>query len=206
MWNRAHGTFLIVLLTALAGCQGHRLDQRDYSDETVQWGEPVGGLQVGLGRRNYDPGTEPGRGQVYFTVRMRNVSGRSLSVLAPTKIRGTMPEKLSGDETVAVTLTYEGAAGAKPAVIKPENKPVVQVMEPGQEFPMELRLSPESFGLKQFVAGRVVAAYSNRQASIKYAAMNGEPTTGLWTGEARSAAVAIEPPPTTQRQGGGETK
>jgi hypothetical protein len=117
-----------------------------------------------------------------------------------------MPEKLSGDETVAVTLTYEGAAGAKPAVIKPENKPVVQVMEPGQEFPMELRLSPELFGLKQFVAGRVVAAYSNRQASITYASMNGEPTTGLWTGEARSGAVAIEPPPTTQRQGGGETK
>jgi hypothetical protein len=206
MWNRSRGTFLILLLTALAGCQGHRLGQRDYSDDAIQWGEPVSGLQVGLGRRNYDAGTEPGRGQVYFTVQLRNVSGRSLSVLAPTKIRGTMPEKLSGDETVAVTLAYEGAAGAKPAVIKPENKPVVQTLEPGQEFPMELRLAPDSFGLKRFVTGCVVAAYSNRQASIKYSAMGGEPTTGLWTGEARSGAVSIEPPPTTQRQGGATTK
>jgi hypothetical protein len=197
---------LALLLVVLAGCQGHTLDTRTYSDEAVQWGQPVAGLQVGLGRRNYTPGTEPGRGQMYFTVQMRNVTGRSLSVLAPTKLRGTMPEKLAGDESICVTLTYDGAAGARPVVIKPEDKPVVQVMEPGREYPMELRLAPESFGLERFVPGRVVAAYSNRQSSIKYAAMNGEPTTGLWTGEARSGAVAVEASPTTQRQGGGETK
>jgi hypothetical protein len=197
---------LAFLLAMVAGCQGHTLDTRTYSDDAVQWGQAVGGLQVGLGRRVYQPGTEPGLRQLYFTVQMRNVTGRPLSVLAPTKIRGTMPEKLSGDENVCVTLTYEGAAGAKPVVMRPENKPVVQVMEPGREYPLELRLSAESFGLERFVPGRVVASYSNRQSSIKYASMNGQATTGLWTGEARSGAVAIEPPPTTQRQGGGETR
>ena len=197
--------YLLLLVGTLAGCQGHTLDTRTYSDDAVQWGQAVGGLQVGLGRRVYQPGTEPGLRQLYFTVQMRNVTGRPLSVLAPTKIRGTMPEKLSGDESVCVTLTYEGAAGAKPVVMRPENKPVVQVMEPGREYPLELRLSAESFDLERFVLGSVVASYSNRQSSIKYASMN-EPTTGLWTGEARSGAVAVEPPPTTQRQGGGETR
>jgi hypothetical protein len=166
----------------------------------------VNGLQVGLARRTYRPGTEPELNQIYFTVTMRNVSDRSLAILAPTKVGGTIPEKLAGDESVAVTLTYDGLPGAKPAEFKPMNKPVVQQMEPGKEYPLELRLSPGKFGLERFVAGRVTAAYSNAQSSIKYSSMGGEPTTGLWTGEARSGAVMIDAPAATtqQQQQGGE--
>jgi len=132
---------------------------------------------------------------------MRNVGGRSLAILAPTSVSGTMPEPLAGDESVCVTLTYEGAAGAKPAVFAPGKKPVVQQMEPGKDYPLELRLSPSKFGLERFVAGRITAAYSNAQSSIKYTSMGGEVTTGLWTGEARSGAVAIDgPAPIAQRQ------
>jgi hypothetical protein len=200
------GRATVILFAAfLAGCQGHELIPHNYSEEAVQWGQAVNGLQVGLARRTYRPGTEPGRDQVYFTVVLRNVGGRTLAILAPTMIGGTIPEKLAGDESVAVTLTYDGGAGAKPAEFKPTNKPVVQQMESGKEYPLELRLSPGKFGLERFVAGRVTAAYSNAQSSIKYASMGGEPTSGLWTGEARSGAVSIDAPAaTTQQQQGGE--
>lgn len=195
-----------LFFVALAGCQGHDLIPHDYTDDAVQWGQPVNGLQVGLSRRTYLPGAALGRDQLYFTVQLRNVGNRPLSILAPTAVSGTMPEKLAGDERVRVMLTYEGAAGVKPAEFKPANKPVVQMMEPGKEYPLELRLSPGKFGLERFVAGRIVAAYSNSQATIKYNSMGGEATTGLWTGEARSGAVSVDAPPaaTTQRQGGGE--
>ena len=189
-------------LVLLAGCQGHELIPHNFSEDSVQWGQAVNGVQVGLARRTYRPGTEPGRDEVYFTVVLRNVSGRTLVILAPTTIGGTIPEKLAGDESVVVTLTYDSAAGAKPAEFKPVNKPVVQHMEPGNDYRLELRLSPRKFGLARFVAGRITAAYSNAQSSIKYTAMGGEPTTGLWTGEARSGAVSIDAPATTQQQGG----
>jgi hypothetical protein len=204
--KRASPLSLVVFLgfTLLNGCQGHALIPRNYSEEAVQWGQTVNGLQVGLSQRTYKEGTEPGRHQLYFTVTMRNVTGRSLAILAPTKVGGTIPEKLAGDESVAVTLTYDGAAGAKPAQFKPIDKPVVQHMEPGKEYPLELRLSPTKFGLERFVAGRITAAYYNAQSSIRYASMGGEPTTGLWTGEARSGAVAIDAPAATTQQQGGE--
>lgn len=193
---------IAVLFVLLAGCQGHELIPRNYSEEAVQWGQVVNGLQVGLSQRTYKAGTEPGFRQLYFTVTMRNVGGRSLAILAPTNVSGTMPEKLAGDESVAVTLTYDGAAGAKPAEFKPMNKPVVQHMEPRKEYPLELRLSPTKFGLDRFVAGRITAAYSNAQSSIRYASMGGEPTNGLWTGEVRSGAVSVDAPAATTQQGG----
>jgi hypothetical protein len=200
----AAGLFLLVAI--LAGCQGHTLDAHPFSDDAIQWGQSVDGLQIGMARRTYEPGEAPELGQLYFTVLMRNVTRRPLSILAPTKLRGTLSEKPAGDESVNVTLTYDGAPAAKPAVFKPENKPVVQVMEPGRDYPMELRLSPETFGLDHFVPGRITATYSNAQTSIHYAAMGGEPTTGLWIGKARSGAVRVDAPAaTTQRQGGGQT-
>jgi hypothetical protein len=193
-----------LIVMSLAGCQGHELFPHDFSDEDVQWGQPVNGLQVGLSRRTYKAGAEPGRDQLYFTVQMRNVGERPLRVLAPAKVSGTAPEKLAGDESVRVVLTYEGAAGAKPAEFRPADKPVVQMMEPGKAYPLELRLSPGKFGLGRFVAGRITAAYANAQASIKYNSMGGEATTGLWTGEARSGTVSVDAPAaTTQQQGGG---
>ena len=203
----AFGRATIILLPALlllGGCQGHDLIPHNYNEEAVQWGQAVNGLQVGLSRRIYKEGSEPRWRQLYFILTMRNVSGRTLAILAPTTIGGTIPEKLAGDESVAVTLTYDGAPGAKPAEFKPVNKPVVQQMEPGKEYPLELRLSPGKFGLERFVAGRVTAAYSNAQSSIKYASMGGEATTGLWTGEARSGAVSVDAPAATTQQQGGE--
>lgn len=198
-----------VLFVLLAGCQGHELIPHNYSEEAVQWGRVVNGLQVGLSQRTYKPGAEPGYRQLYFTVMMRNVGGRSLAILAPTNVSGTMPEPLAGDESVSITLSYAGAPGAKPAVFTPAKRPVVQQMEPGKEYPLELRLSPSKFGLERFVAGQITAAYSNAQSSIKYSSMGGEPTTGLWTGEARSGAVTIDgaaPITQPQQQGGGSAR
>jgi hypothetical protein len=203
---RAPVAAAVLLAGLLAGCQGHELITHNYTEEAVQWGQAVNGLQVGLSQRMYKEGAEPGWRQLYFTVTMRNVGGRSLAILAPTGVSGTIPEKLAGDESVAVTLTYDGAQGAKPAEFRPTNKPVVQHMEPGKEYPLELRLSPTKFGLERFVAGRITAAYSNAQASIRYTSMGGEPTSGLWTGEARSGAVSIDAPTATTQQGGEQTR
>jgi len=205
-----------VLLLLLAGCQGHELDARNYVEDPVQWGRAVNGLQVGLARRMYKPGAAPGMDQVYFSVQLRNVSGRALSVLAPATIKGTVPEKPAGNESVAVNLVYTTPAGERTATFRPERKPVVQVMEPGKEYSLELRLSPSKFRMDRFVSGQVTAFYTNAQTTIKYDSMGGEPTTGLWTGEARSGAVAIDIPAATtapvgggpqgggQRQGGGD--
>ena len=210
MWTW-HAPIAVVFAVLLAGCQGHELIPHNYSDEPIQWGEPVNGLQIGLAQRTYKEGSEPGRYQRYFTVVLRNVGSRSLAILAPTSVGGTIPEKLAGDESVSVTFSYEGAAAAsvKPAVFKPTNKPVVQYMEPGKNYPLELRLSPSKFGRDDFVAGRIIAAYSNAQSSIRYTSMGGEPTTGLWTGEVRSGPVAIDASAaiTTQpsQQQGGES-
>jgi hypothetical protein len=207
---------IVIVFLLLAGCQGHELDARNYAEDAVQWGQAVNGLQVGLARRTYRPGTAPGMDQIYFSVQLRNVSGRSLSVLAPATIKGTVPEKRAGDESVAVNLLYATPAGEKTATFRPEKKPVVQVMEPGKEYSLELRLSPSKFGMDRFVPGRVMAVYTNAQATIQYASMGGEPTTGLWTGEARSGTVAIDvaapttatttAPVTGGRQGGGDGK
>jgi hypothetical protein len=193
-----------LLFTLLTGCQGYDLNSRDYADDAIQWGQPVNGLQVGLARRTYKPGTTPGLDQAYFTVQLRNMTGRPLSILAPTKLIGAATEKLAGDESVRVTLDYDGAPGAKAAEFKPADKPAVQVMEPGKDYSLELRLSPSKFGLARFVPGRISATYANAQSSIKYDAMGGAVTSGLWTGEARSGAVSVDSP--TTRQGGGDAK
>jgi hypothetical protein len=212
MWIKfiASASF-IAAITLLTGCQGYDLNARDYADDAIQWGQPVNGLQVGLGRRTYKLGTAPGSDQIYFTVLLRNVSGRPLSILAPTAISGTVPEKRAGDESVRVTLNYDGAAGAKAAEFKPADKPAVQIMEPGKEYSLELRLSPNKFGLSHFVPGRITAAYANAQATIKCDAMGGATATGLWTGEARSGAVSVDAPtaPATREgagQGGGDSR
>ena len=88
MFNRSWPVALLFIL--LTGCQGYDLNSRDYADDAIQWGQPVNGLQVGLGRRTYKPGTAPGLDQVYFSVLLRNVTGRPLSVLAPTKLSGAV--------------------------------------------------------------------------------------------------------------------
>jgi hypothetical protein len=197
-----------LMLALLAGCRGYGLNERNYADEGVQWGQSVNGLQVGLARRNYTPGTEPGTGQIYLTVQLRNASNQLLSILAPATISGTVPEKRAGDESVSVKLAYDSAAGMKTAEFTPPNKPVVQVMEPGKTYNLEVRLSPGRVGLDRFVSGRITAIYSNAQQTIKYDAM-GEANKGLWTGEARSGTVKLDATPAaTQeaKQGGGAPK
>lgn len=182
---------LATCLALLAGCRGHGLDERGYTDEGVQWGKAVNGLQVGLARRTYDAGRAPGVDQTYFIVTMRNVGKESMRLLAPVAVGGVIPEKLAGNESVSVKLNYDSAAGLKTAAFKPANKPVVQVMEPGKSYNMEARLTPGKFGMERFLPGRLTASYSNDQATIKYDAI-AEPVSGLWTGEAQSGVVMVE--------------
>jgi hypothetical protein len=200
---------LVALLVALlAGCQGYDLNSRNYADDAIQWGQAVNGLQVGLARRTYKAGTAPGSEQIYFAVLLRNVTGRPLSILAPTKLIGAATEKRAGDESVRITLDYDGAPGAKAAEFKPEDKPAVQIMEPGKDYLLELRLSPGKFGLARFFPGRITATYANAQATIKYDRMGGAVTSGLWTGEAHSGAVNVDAATTGDSggQGGGEAR
>jgi hypothetical protein len=178
-------------LALLAGCRGHGLDERDYTDAGVQWGKAVNGLQVGLARRTYEAGKAPGFDQTYFIVTMRNVGKEPLHLLAPVAIGGVIPEKLAGNESVSVKLNYDSAAGLKTASFKPPNKPVVQMMEPGKSYNLEARLTAAKFGLDRFLPGRLTASYSNDQATIKYDAI-AEPVSGLWTGEAQSGVVKVE--------------
>jgi len=39
---------IVVALILFAGCQGHELIPHNYSEDAVQWGQPVNGLQVGM--------------------------------------------------------------------------------------------------------------------------------------------------------------
>jgi len=158
----------------------------------VRWGAPVDGLKVGIARRDYVPGREPGRDQVYFTVQIQNVTNRAVRILAPVPAGGTIPEELRGDESVRVNLTYDSAAGVKQALFTPPKRPVVQAIEAGREYRMELRLSPTKFGMDRFVAGRLTATYSNAQETIRYHSQGDEPVQGLWTGDATSGSVNLE--------------
>jgi hypothetical protein len=196
-----------MFISILAGCRGHGLDERGYTDDGVQWGKAVNGLQVGLARRTYEAGKAPGFDQTYFIVTMRNVGKDSMRLLAPVAVGGVIPEKVAGNESVSVKLNYDSAAGLKTAAFKPANKPVVQVMEPGKSYNMEARLTAGKFGLERFLPGRLTASYSNDQATIKYDAI-AEPVTGLWTGEAQSGVVMVEvsqpkTPQTTEKENGG---
>jgi hypothetical protein len=179
-------------LALVSGCQGHGLNDREHVEDAVQWGPAVNGLQVGLAKRTYEPGKAPGAGQIYFVVQMRNVTGHSMSILAPIKIGGVLPEKRAGNESVGVMLVYDSAAGLKTAAFTPADKPVVYEMEPGKDYNLEARLAPSRFGIDRFLPGRMTAAYSNAQASIKYDSLGGKSVDGLWTGEARSGSVAVE--------------
>lgn len=186
--------WLVVASSAfVAGCQGHGLNERDYVEDPVQWGPAVNGLQVGLAKRTYEPGKAPGANQIYFMVQMRNVTGHSMSILAPTVIGGVLPEKRVGDESVSVNLIYDSAAGLKTASFTPANKPVVYEMESGKDYNLEARLAPVKFGIDRFLPGRMTATYSNAQASIKYDSLGGKSVDGLWTGEARSGSVEVDP-------------
>src|SRR4051794_31468784 len=95
----------------LAGCGSHApgsgASGAAYRDDGVRWGTPVDGLKVGIARRDYAPGLEPGRDQVYFTVQIRNVTDRAVRILAPVPAGGTIREELRGDESVRVNLTYD---------------------------------------------------------------------------------------------------
>jgi hypothetical protein len=188
------------LFCFVAGCKGYGLDERTYSDDNIQWGPSVDGLKVGLARREYEPGfAPPGRGMINLSVHLLNDGARPLSILAPAAIRGALPEDLAGDESVVVKLLYDaGPEGAKTGEFKPIKKPVVQVMEPGKIYVLELRVAPEKFGMTRFVPGRVSAVYVNHQASIRYKTQGDEMASGLWTGEARSGTIALEPAAATQ--------
>ena len=125
----------ILFFLLLAGCgEKGALIPPKYADEGVQWGEARGGLQVGIARRNYVEGKEPGRGQEYFAIHLRNVGSKTVSVLSPVAAFGTIPEELGGDETVSVVLTYDSAAGVKTGEFRPFKKPIVQTLAPGEEF------------------------------------------------------------------------
>jgi len=180
----------------LAGCGQHApglgASGAAYRDEGVRWGTPVDGLKVGIARRDYAPGREPGRDQVYFTVQIQNVGKQAVRILAPVSAGGTIPEDLRGDESVKVNLTYDSAAGVKTALFTPPKRPVVQTIEAGREYRMELRLSPAKFGLDRFVAGRLTATYSNAQETIQYHSQGDAPVRGLWTGDATSGSVKLE--------------
>ena len=189
--------FVAVVAAALvAGCGPHApgrgANGEAYRDEGVRWGTPVDGLKVGIARRDYVPGREPGRDRVYFSVQIRNVGNRAVRILAPVSASGTIPEELRGDESVKVNLTYDSAAGVKTALFTPPRRPVVQTIEAGREYTMELRLSPTKFGLDRFVAGRLTATYSNAQETIQYRSQGDVPVHGLWTGDATSGSVAVE--------------
>jgi hypothetical protein len=182
---------LFVLL--LAGCKGYELEKKNYADEPIQWGEPVNGLKVGIARREYNSGFAPaGRDMIYFVVHLMNVTGRNLSILAPTAIAGSLPEDLAGDESVGVTLVYDTGAGAtRTGEFRPKKKPPVQVMEPNKAYLLELRVAPEKFGLQRFVPGSVSAVYANRQTSIRYKNQGDQTVGGLWAGEARSGTIVL---------------
>lgn len=190
---RALPTSLVLAVVLLAGCEGkNALLAPKYEDEGVQWGEARDGLQVGLARRNYVEGKEPGRGQEYFAIHLRNVGSKTVSVLSPVAGFGTIPEELGGDETVSVVLTYDSAAGVKTGEFRPFKKPVVQTLGPGEGFKMELRLAPGRFGLDRFLSGRMTATYANGQGAIKYKSVGDAETSGLWTGSVTSGAVLVE--------------
>jgi hypothetical protein len=202
-------------LTAfLAGCGQHAptAAQAKYKDDGVRWGATVDGLKVGIARRTYVPGREPGRDQVYFTVQIHNVGDRAVRILAPVPAGGTIPEDLRGDESVRVNLTYDSAAGVKTALFTPPKRPVVQTIEAGHEYRMELRLSPTKFGLDRFVTGRLTATYSNAQETIEYHSTGDVPVHGLWTGDATSGSVTLDPAPAEPKrmaaaeQGGGTAR
>lgn len=190
----------------LGGCASYAPGLAPHRDEGVQWGEPAGGLKVGAARRTYAPGHEPERDRIYLTVRLLNVTDHRIRILAPLPDGITITENLAGDETVKLTATYDGGAGIKTTQFTPSKKPIVQAIEPGQDYRVELRLSPAAFGLDRFAAGRMSVTYSNAQDTIRYRSMNDEPVTGLWTGNATSGAVNLGDVPATTRpaeQGGG---
>jgi hypothetical protein len=185
-------TLSLALLLLLTGCAGYEPWRKDYADEQTRWGEAVVGLQVGIARRTYEAGKEPAAGEVYYLVQMRNVGPAAIKVLAPVEIDGTPPEPRAGDESACVRLTYESAAaGVKSAEFKSPWKPAVQVMEPGKDYNLTLRLSPGKFGLRRFDEGTLRATYANAQASIRYGTTGGNEVAGLWTGEAASGAVEL---------------
>jgi hypothetical protein len=194
---------ILAAVLSLVGCAGHELNRKDYSEDAIQWGPPVGDLQVGLARRTYEPGRSPSLRQVYFTVELKNSGARPLSILAPTAIAGTIPEEPTGKESVAVRVTYQNAKGTGTADFKPAKKPVVQIMEPGRSYRLEIRLAPSKFGLDEFTPGTLTALYLNHQATIQYESMNNKPTP-VWTGEASSGPVPLDvPPQPVQQQGSG---
>jgi hypothetical protein len=183
---------LLLLIPLLAGCKGYGLNEVPYTEDLTHWGQAVNGLQVGIARRNYNPGAEPTARQIYLIVRLKNATKDWMSILAPTAIQGAMTEPLAGDESVGVKLVYDSAAGVKTGEFRPRDKPVVQTMEPGKSYNLEIRLSPGKFGLDRFVAGTITAVYSNAQPAIKYDRQGGQAVSGLWTGEARSAPMILE--------------
>jgi hypothetical protein len=192
----------LVAISWLAGCKGYELDRKTFSDDTIQWGEPVNGLQVGIARREFVSGAAPaGSGVEYYSVHLKNVTKRELTILSPVALKGNLPEDLAGDESVHVKLFYDtgAAGGVKTGEFKPVKRPVIQVMEPGMSYALELRLAPEKFGLRRFEPGRLSAVYSNRQESIRYKTMGDQPVRSIWTGEAKSGTVIVEPAAATTR-------
>jgi len=198
-----HWVYSILLLTCpfVTGCKGYGLNELPYTEDPTHWGQAVNGLQVGIARRTYKPGEEPGINQIYLIVRLKNATKDWLSILAPTAIQGTLAEPPAGDESVGVKLVYDSAAGVKTGEFRPRDKPVIQTMEPGKSYNLEIRLAPSKFGLDRFVAGTITAVYSNAQSTIKYQRLGAQTVNGLWTGEARSAPILLEVnAPTTQEK------
>jgi hypothetical protein len=202
---------LFIACLFLAGCQDVDPLAPKYSEESVNWGQPVNGLRVGLARRVYQEGKAPGYGQQYFTVILRSAGGKELRVLSPTGTSGTIPQKLAGNESVGLRLDYAQTDGKQKAWFRPVVRPAVQTLDRDHDYRLELRLSPSKFGLDRFGAGTMTATYVNEQVEIRYAD-DGEPVRGLWTGEVTSGAVEVAAPATRPTsapaagQGGGDAR
>jgi hypothetical protein len=204
-------TLAALSIVFLVACQNTDPLAPKYSEESVSWGQPVNGLQVGLARRVYQPGKEPGYGQQYFTVILRSTSGKELRVLSPTGTSGTIPRKLAGNESVGLRLDYAQGDGKQKAWFRPVVRPALQTLDRDHDYRLEVRLSASKFGLDRFGAGTMTATYVNEQTEIRYAD-DGEPVRGLWTGEATSGAVEVAAPVTrptsapAAEQGGGDAR
>lgn len=183
-----------VVLAFLAGCHDvNKVMGPHYTDQAIQWGSPVGNLQVGLAERNYEPGFEPEHAQRFYALWIKNVGRQGIKILWPAPPPfGVARLPLAGDESVVVTLSYQAEGKTYTAHFRPGVKPVVKELDPGEAVPFEFRLSPSRLGVQRFTAGQITASYSNQQAAIDYGEGNGGAVKGLWTGAMTSSPVKVD--------------
>jgi hypothetical protein len=193
----------LLALIALAGCVSNRPPAPTIAEGPVQWGEAVGGLQVGIAARSsvaaFGQPRPPVPPVVGVMIYLRNQGQTDLRIVDPTPSSNTVittSDLINSQRAVLVTV-YSMPGNEVHPVIPHLSVARARQLRPSEMIGFPVDLATIVSATTDTTAPNFVAEYDNEDAKITVAApelvAGVKDVDGVWTGQARSAELQTAP-------------